>query len=324
VTRRVWLIIALALIVGAGAAWWWHARPAPPVQWQGYADADFVKIGPTQSGLLTALHVQRGDRVTASEALFTQDDTEQRAARDQAAHLLAQAQRQLANLQAASRPTEIEQAQDNLAEARATLIRTTADLRRIQALVHTGATSRQSLDQARADNSTAQAHVDGSLAALAQARAPLGRAREIAAQQATTAAAAAELAQAEWRLSQRSVSAITGGLVADTLARPGETIAAGAAVISLLPPANIYVRFFVPETALSRLHLGDAVRLSCDGCAANLGATISYIAPQAEYTPPLIYSEASQEKLVFLIEARPSPRQAVLLNPGQPMLVRPQ
>ncbi len=321
---RRWLVVGLLLLLGAGAAWWWHTRPAPPTRWQGYADADFVKIGPIQSGQLTALFVHRGDQVTAGAKLFTQDDTEERAARDQAAGLLAQAQRQLANLQTPSRPTEIAQAQANLAEARATLIRTTADLRRNQALIATGAVTRQNLDQARADNSSAQAHVTGLVAALARARAPFGRAREIAAQQATTAAAAAALAQAEWRLAQRSVTAITGGRIADTLARPGETLATGAPVISLLPPANIYVRFFVPETALSSLRRGDQVGLSCDGCAGHLTATISYIAPQAEYTPPLIYSEESQEKLVFLIEARPPPDQATLLNPGEPMLVRPK
>jgi HlyD family secretion protein len=100
-------------------------------------------------------------------------------------------------------------------------------------------------------------------------------------------------------------------------------MAAGTPVVSLLPPENIFVRFFVPETELSRIHRGDSVALVCDGCRADLLATISFISPQAEYTPPLIYSESSKAKLVFLVEARPRPDQAAGLNPGQPIEVRP-
>jgi HlyD family secretion protein len=132
------------------------------------------------------------------------------------------------------------------------------------------------------------------------------------------------LDMAEWRLAQRRVVAPAGGRVADVLARPGETMTAGEAVVSLLPPENIFVRFFVPEQLLGTLHMGDPVGLACDGCAGGLSATISFISPQAEFTPPLIYSEASTSKLVFLIEARPPPDQAARFNPGQPVEVRPQ
>jgi HlyD family secretion protein len=168
----------------------------------------------------------------------------------------------------------------------------------------------------------AEAKVAATEAALAQLRAPLGRAAEIKAQDAAARAARAALDMAEWRLAQRSVAAPVGGRVADVLAQPGETMAAGAPVVSLLPPANIFIRFFIPEPALSGVHRGDAVALACDGCPAGLRATISFISPQAEYTPPLIYSESSRAKLVFLVEARPPPEQASRLNPGQPIEVR--
>ena len=98
-------------------------------------------------------------------------------------------------------------------------------------------------------------------------------------------------------------------------------MAAGAPVVSLLPPGNIFVRFFVPEGSLAKLHAGDPVALSCGGCPAGLSATISFISPRAEYTPPLIYSESSKAKLVFLIEAQPPLEQAAGLNPGQPIEV---
>jgi HlyD family secretion protein len=327
VTRPTWRVIALLaivlLVVAGGSLWWWSARRPDAVVWQGYAEADFVKVAPTQQGLLTAVSVARGDAVAAGAPLFAQDDAADRAARDQAAQGLAQAESQLANLQAGGKPTEIERLEANLADVRSTLARTAADLSRGEELLIRGNATKQGVDQLRADHRSAQAKVEASQAALAQMLAPLGRDREIEAQHAAVAAAQAAVDMAEWRLAQRRVAAPVGGRVADVLARPGETMPAGAPVVSLLPPGNIFVRFFVPEPALSGVHLGDPVALGCDGCPADLVAAISFISPQAEYTPPLIYSESSRAKLVFLIEARPRPEQAARLNPGQPVEVRP-
>ena len=145
---------------------------------------------------------------------------------------------------------------------------------------------------------------------------------EIAAQRAMVAQAKAGFAQAEWQVAQRHVAAPVAALVSDTYARPGETINAGNPVIELLPPQNILVRFFVPETELATLHIGDRLKLGCDGCAADLTAGITFIAPQPEYTPPVIYSETNREKLVYLIEAHPPLNQATQLKPGQPVDVR--
>ncbi len=316
------LIIAAVLLGGAGLWWWWH-RPAAPIVWQGYAEADFVKVGPTQPGQLTAVSVARGDAVAVGALLFTQDDADERAARDQAAQMLAQAEQQLANFQAGGKPTEIAQAEAALADAQAIVVRTAADLARGEALLPKGDATKQAVDQMRADNRSAQAKVEAAKAALAQALAPMGRDTEIAGQRAAVAAARAALDMAEWRLAQRRGYAPAAGRVADVLARPGETMAAGAPVVSLLPPGNIFVRFFIPETALATLHQGDPVAFTCDACPADLAGTISFIAPQAEYTPPLIYSESSKSKLVFLIEARPHPDQAAGLNPGEPVEVHP-
>jgi len=107
--------------------------------------------------------------------------------------------------------------------------------------------------------------------------------------------------------------------VVDTLFARGEWVPAGAPVVSLLPPANVKVRFFVPEPRLGSVTVGQKVALACDGCAAPIAGTVSFIAPQAEYTPPVIYSKDSRAKLVFLVEARPAPEDAVKLHPGQPI-----
>jgi HlyD family secretion protein len=92
-------------------------------------------------------------------------------------------------------------------------------------------------------------------------------------------------------------------------------------VDSLLPPGNIKVRFFVPEPALGRLRIGQAVTVARDG-SPPVAATVSYLSPRAEYTPPVIYSRETKSKLVFLAEARPDPDAAARLHPGQPVEVR--
>jgi HlyD family secretion protein len=151
----------------------------------------------------------------------------------------------------------------------------------------------------------------------------VGRPAEVEAQKSLVDSLEAALNQAQWRLDQRSVASPDSGIVADVVAFPGETVAAGAPVVSLLPLENIFVRFFIPEPELARVHIGDKVAFSCDDCRASLGGTISFISPQAEYTPPFIYSERTRSKFVFLAEARPPPEQARLLNPGQPVTVKP-
>lgn len=319
------LLLPIFVILAASIGWlWWSTRPtAGPPAWQGYVEADFVTVAPVEAGLLTALLVARGGKVAKGTPLFRQDDTEEKAARDQAASQLAQAEMQLQNLEAGGKPTEIAQAEANLADMQAALKRTKADLARDAALLRAGFATAQTVDQRRADYRSAKAKFEAAAAALAQQRQPIGRADEIKAQRALVAAECAALDIAQWHLDQRSVAAPIGGRVADVLAQPGEMIPAGTPVISLLPPRNIFVRFFVPETALSQIHYGERVAFACDGCRKGLTGRISFVAPQAEYTPPVIYSEQTRAKLVFRIEARPPPAEAALLNPGQPVDVRP-
>jgi HlyD family secretion protein len=319
-------IAAVLIIVLSGAAagrWWWVSRVPPPVEWQGYAEADFVKVGPTQQGLLTALYVARGSRVEAGAPLFDQDDTNDRASLDQAARQLKQAEEQLANLNTGGKPTEIEQAEANLADATAARDKLQADVRRNEDLVKIGGVSKQLLDDQRADLRSAVARAQGLEAAIAQLRAPLGREGEIRAQRQQVESLRAAVAMAQWRIDQRHVTAPSTGVVADVLARPGETIPAGGPVVSLLPPENIFVRFFVPEPRLAEVHGGDSVALLCDRCPGDFTATVSFISPQAEYTPPVIYSETIRAKLVYMAEARPPRERAALINPGQPVAVRP-
>jgi HlyD family secretion protein len=180
------------------------------------------------------------------------------------------------------------------------------------------------VSQARLDE--AKAAYDRDAARLAEAKAEmavglqsLGRKPEIQAARADIEAAEADLAMAKVRLDQKTGVAPTAGLVFDTYYREGELVAAGAPVLSLLPPQNVKVRFFVPEPMLGALRPQQPVTIACDSCGAPITATISFISPQAEYTPPVIYSRESRAKLVYLVEARPEAADAPRLRPGQPV-----
>src|SRR5205814_3333187 len=104
-----------------------------------------------------------------------------------------------------------------------------------------------------------------------------------------------------------------------TLFREGEWVAAGKPVAMLLPPPNIKVRAFVPETKVGALRVGEEARVTVDGLPAPFAGRISYISPRAEYTPPVIYSRESRAKLVFMIESVFDPDVSAGLHPGQPV-----
>jgi HlyD family secretion protein len=129
----------------------------------------------------------------------------------------------------------------------------------------------------------------------------------------------ARVASARTRLERRKVFSPVSGSVQQIYFRPGEVVPAGRPVVSLLPPGNIKVRFFVPEAVLPKLALGDAVNIRCDGCAEPVPARISFISRTSEFTPPVIYSQEERSKLVFLIEARTE--RVDNLRVGQPVSV---
>ncbi|HEU0222496.1 MAG TPA: HlyD family efflux transporter periplasmic adaptor subunit, partial [Paracoccaceae bacterium] len=130
----------------------------------------------------------------------------------------------------------------------------------------------------------------------------------------------ATLAQAEWRLAQKRGAAPSDAVVIDTLFRPGEVAQAGQPIVQLLPPENIKLRFFVPEAHVARARIGTEIGFRCDGCGEGLRAAITYVAPRAEFTPPVIYSQSARAKLVFMVEAQPLAA-TEFLRPGLPVEV---
>lgn len=292
-----------------------------PSYYQGYAEAEYVRVALPFAGSLEGLHVQRGMRVKAGDALFVLERENEAAARREAEERLRNTEAQLANLRKGKRPTEIEAIRAQIEQAETSLKLSEVQLKRTEQLVAQNFIAKEKLDEARTGRDRDSARVAQLKADLDTARLA-ARADEIKAAQAAVAAAQATLAQADWRLEQKSAMAPVAGQVTDTLYVKGEWVPAGSPVVSLLPPQNIKVRFFVPELQLGALRVGQNVSAACDGCAAPIAANITFIAPQAEFTPPVIYSKENRAKLVFLVEARPAPEDAVKLHPGQPLEVR--
>jgi HlyD family secretion protein len=234
---------------------------------QGYIEGEYVYVASPLSGALTNLAVARGDQVKIGQMLF--------------------------ELERGSEAAAVQQAEKNLAQAKANLALSESEYARRQQLRNDqGVISAEELDQTRAQRDADRAQVESQTAALDKAR---------------------------WSFDQKQQFAPANALVQDTLYRVGEWVAAGNPVVELLPPANIKVRFFVPQAALPQIKPGQTVSVTFDGGPRAYPATVNFISTQAEFTPPVIYSRENRSKLVFMIEAKFSPADASDLRPGQPV-----
>ncbi len=310
--RRI--IVIVMLVAAAGYLAWraWAPRPENAAVLSGYIEGELLYLSAPISGTITALNVARGDRVAAGQALFTIDVSQLRAQRDQAAAALAAAHAQVVTAGA------------RLAQSRASAAATAAQAEsaahdliryRTAARADRASVSLQQLDTAVAN----AANTEG------QSRASSS---DVAAQVAQVAAAGAQekqqaavLAEQQSKLDQLTPHAPGPARVQDTFYQLGEWAAANQPVVGLLPDERVRIRFFVPVQDASRYHPGEVVHFSCDGCTAGLTARINYISPQPEFTPPIIYSRSSRDRLVFLVEAVPGILRD--LNPGLPVDVIP-
>lgn len=307
------LLLASCLLLGA-------CGDAPPPHYQGYVEGEFVYVASSQAGRLQQLAVQRGAVVANGAPLFTLDATPEAAAQRAAVQQFAAAQAQFADLQTGKRPAEIAAVRAQLDQALAAERNAAEQLQRDQAQLALHAISQQRFDDSHARAASSAARVRELRSQLTVAALP-GREQQLAALAAQVQTAQAGLDQANWKLAEMTVKASAAGLVYDTLYRAGEWVSAGQPVIRMLPPDHIKLRFFVPEKVVGSLHAGQAVQLQCDGCARPIAARIRYVSAQAEYTPPVIYSNETRDKLVFMVEAWPSAKDAALLHPGQPVTV---
>jgi HlyD family secretion protein len=290
---------------------------------QGYVEGEFVYVASPLAGALKTLYIERGSQVKAGDPLFALDSVPESAARDEAERRLTQARASWEDLKKGRRPTEIESLEAQLKQAQAALGLSEKEMARQERLIRSYATATQDLDRARSALNQDRQRVVQLEADLKTAR--LGaRSDQVAAAEANVRALESALAKAEWDLAQKRQAAPQNGLISDVLYREGEWVAAGRPVVVLLPPQNVKVRAFVPETRVGAIQPGERVQVFVDGdgVAEPFVGKVSFISPKAEFTPPVIYSRESRSKLVFMVESIFDPETAAKLHPGQPVDVQ--
>jgi len=306
--KRLYIVLASVILMGCS--------PEPEVI-HGYVDGEYLYIAATTSGVLQQLDVRRGQFVDQSATLFKLDDTELKASLTAAQSDIAHSKYQLNNLKKGQRPEDIEVLLKERDQANAVLENAALELNRAKPLLASKALSQSEFDKLEMDYQSSLANLKARDAQIAVAR--LGaRSDEINAQIANVQMSEQKYIQIRKQLTDANPRAPAKSYVENTFFRPGAYVAAGKPVVSLLPSENIKVRFFVSQKLLPSIRHGQRVNIKCDGCEHPVEATVSFIASQAEFTPPVIFSNSSREKLVYMIEAIPD-QPNLSLHPGQPV-----
>jgi HlyD family secretion protein len=281
----------------------------------GYVEGEFVLLAPIETARVESIAVVRGDRFEKGQLLVTLESRDAENAVAEARAAKEQAAAQLENLQKGKRPEEIEVVEATLARAQAQARDAQRTLDRQIDLQKRGFASQAELDEAATALDLANATVAELKANLAVARLP-AREAEINAAKNRLEQAAAALENAKWKLGERTIEAPADGEVTDIILRVGEVAGPAAPVLSLLPDGAAKLKLYVPEKSVAAIAPGTRLAVRCDGCDPGQTATVSYVATEPEFTPPVIYSLNNRQKLVFLVEARPDPS-ARDLKPGQ-------
>lgn len=287
-------------------------------EFQGYVEGENSYLASPYSGILEKLLVSRGEQVKRGQILFQLDTEPQALQIQQSSSNLLQAKNLLKDLQQPRRLPEIEAIEAQIEQTTAQIELAQIRVSRVQELLKRNAIDKDSVDAAIANLKEQQqlkAQYESNLK-LAQ----LGsRDYLITAQEAAVNSLTAKVAEAKWELAQKTIFAPNDGYIYDTYFREGEFVPAQQVVLSLLPPEHVRIEFFIPLSLLNSIHRGQEISFLCYYCKEKSKATITYISPEAEFIPPLVYSRDNTEKLVFRIKARiHEPNQ---FKPGEPVTV---
>jgi HlyD family secretion protein len=288
-------------------------------QHQGWVEADTLFVGAEDALRVTRLSVAEGDVAEPGAFLFALEASTQAAEVDSARAHVAEAEARLARLEATQqRPEEIMVLEAQQRQAEAALDFSTAELARQRDLAARNVAARAKLEEAESNYRRDLSALEAIRQQVQNARLSARR-EDIEAARATLAQQRAALAAAEARMRRTEVRAPAAGRIERVYYRPGEVVPAGRPVLGLLPPENIKLRFFVPQAVVPSIRVGQRVAARCDGCPDGLEATVSFIAPRAEFTPPVVFTPEERVRLVFKVEARPARPDAFRV--GQPVTV---
>lgn len=285
---------------------------------QGYVDGKYTYLASSVAGKLEQLFVKRGDRIEAAKIIFTLDPEPEISLLQKAEQSLAQSQQVLSDLEKGQRQTVVDSLKAQLQQAIADLDYNSKALARDKALYKERVLDKNTFDKATSDYDQSLNHVKDLQSRIEEAN--LG-AREnlISAQRANVAGNVADVNQMRWAVGQKTGRTPVAAQVFDTLHEVGEFVAAGQPVVVLLPPSTMKIVFFVPETILSRMSIGQNIEFGCDSCTKLYTATVNFVSTDAEFTPPVIFSRDTRDKLVYRIEAKIDESLAPQFHTGQPV-----
>lgn len=287
VAARVILILVIALAAGAGGAWyWWQGQqgklPEGLVSGNGRIEADQVDIAAKSAGRVQEVLAQEGDLVSAGQILARIDTTE------------LQAERAKYAADVASEESSMLEAQATVTQRQAELILKEANLGRALKLVGIGAVSEEDRDEAQSERDAARAVVD------AAQRAVTARERSIA-------AAKALVDQIDAQIADTVLLAPVRGRVLYRLANPGEVVSAGGKVLTIVNLSEIYMEIYLPSEQVMRIPIGSQARILFDGADFAVPAKVSFVSPEAQFTPKQVETRSERDKLMFRVKLRIPP-----------------
>ena len=322
----------LAVIVGAVvAAACAEPPPSNELRVSGHVEATEVRVAAEVGGRLVALTVAEGDRLQAGDIVARVDtrDVELEIARAEAEREAAEAQLRL--LEAGARPEDVRQAQAQIdvleaeiAAIDAELVAATADRERFESLLAADAGSRKQRDDAAARVNVLQERTRAlreQMRAGEQVVARLesgARTEEIDAARARVAVVDAQIAVLRKRIDDATVVAPAGGIVTQTLVEQGEIVAPAMPLFVVTDIDRAWANLFVPEPAVPRLTIGQAALVFTDAGGAGLPGTVTFVSPQAEFTPRNVQTAEERSMLVYRIKVAVDNRDGVL-KPGMPV-----
>jgi HlyD family secretion protein len=324
-------LLAGILSVAPMAAACGDAAPVTAIRVSGHVEATEIHVASEVAGRIQEMRVKEGDRVAAGDVLARLDtrDTQLQIRRGRAERAAADAQVRL--LRAGARPEDIRQADAQVlsAEAEVTTIEAELklaelDLERFESLLQANAGSRKQRDDARARVDVARERQRGARERVQAARETAARLRSGARQEeidlalARVAAVDAQLASLEKAVRDAEVVAPAAGIVTLTLMEAGELASPRAPLLVITDLDRAWANLFVPEPMIPRIGLGRPATVFTDAGGPGVPGTITFVSPQAEFTPRNVQTAEERSKLVYRIKVSVDNRSG-LLKPGMPV-----
>jgi HlyD family secretion protein len=288
----IWrVVLGVCLVAVLVAAWlWWQGRqpqlPAGIVFGNGRIEAKEVDIATKYTGRVKEILVDEGALVQVGQVLANMDTAELQAA-------LAQARAELAKAEA-----EVREAQAEIAQRNSELALAKQEIDRALPLVRQGSLSQRTADQRQSQRDTAAA-------ALTAAQAHL------VTQTHAAEAARAAMQRLQIQIADNHLIAPVMGRVLYRLAHPGEVLAAGGKALTLVDLSEVYMEIFLPSQQAARLSIGAAARIVPDGADFAVPATVSFVSPEAQFTPKQVETRSERDKLMFRVKVQIPPERVM-------------